>query len=277
MEETNGLTSEDVARNLEKIISAKKQRNVLIIILLFLIGFGVFGWNRYSSLKNKLAISEQNTKALADSVRVEKNKNGDLVFSKNILISEKRGLEDLNANLAEQVRAQKGKIRELNHIIASIESDTIYIPTEVIIYVNDDSTRTYGLSWEHDTTYSLNNFRSLAGVSKFDLDSNGVISPLETIITKDIINFSLTTGLREKDGNIEIFATSPYPNLTITQMDGGIIDPKKHPVLKEFSRKKRFGIGPYVGVGLGLNTIPVTNVGLGFQIGIGLHYDIIQF
>lgn len=276
-EEKKGITSEDVAQEVSNILSAKKQRNILLIILLLLLFGAWFGYNKYSNMKVDLAISEQNAAALSDSVRVEKAKNDDLVYSKNILVTDKKNLEDLNADLAEELANHKGKIRELQKIIAQIESDTVYIPTEVVIYLNDDSTKTYGLSWEHDTTYSENNFRQLAGVSKFDLDSNGVITPLETVITKDLINFTLTTGLREKDGNIEIFASSPYPNLVITEMDGAIIDPKKHPVIKKFTKKKRFGIGPYVGFGLGVNTFPTVNAGFGFQIGIGVHYDIFRF
>lgn len=277
MKEENGITSEDVAQEVTNILSAKRQRNILLIIILLLLFGAWFGYNKYATMKTDLAISQQNEAALADSVRVEKNKVGDLTYSKNILIADKKNLEDLNADLAEELSKTKGKVRELNKIITQIEADTVYIPTEVVIYVNDDSTKTYGLSWEHDTTYSENNFRQLAGVSKFDLDSNGIITPLETIITKDLINFSLTTGLREKDGNIEIFATSPYPNLVVTEMNGAIIDPKKHPVIKKFTKKKRFGIGPYVGVGIGVNTTPTVNVGLGFQIGIGVHYDIFRF
>lgn len=273
-----GLTSEDIANDVSKILSAKKQRNILIVILLILITGGVLFWNHYSNIRVELAISNQNNKALTDSVRVTKNKNGDLIYSKNILVTEKTGLKRLNEDLYNELDKQKGRIRELKRIVSNIQSDTIYIPTEVIKYVNlENGIESYGLSWKYDTTYSKNNSRELAGVSKFNLDSNGVITPLQTLITKDILNFSLTTGLREKDGNIEIFATSEYPNFKITELDGAIIDPKKHPVIKQFNRKKRFGIGPYVGLGLGVNTIPETNIGLGFQVGVGLHYDIIQF
>jgi flagellar basal body-associated protein FliL len=272
-----GLTSEEVANDVSKILSAKKQRNILIIILLLLITGGVIFWNHFSNVKSKLAISEQNNKALSDSVRVERNKVDDLTYSKNILVSDKKDLKKLNSKLGEELEKQRGKVRQLNHIVASVDNDTVYVPTEVITYVNDDSTETYGLSWDYDTTYSENNTREIAGVSKFDLDSNGVITPLETTLSKDITKFTLTTGLREKDGNIEIFATSPHPNLTISELDGAIIDPKKHPVIKEFTRKKRFGIGPYIGAGLGVNLSPNVNIGLGFQVGIGIHYDIIRF
>jgi len=84
----------------------------------------------------------------------------------------------------------------------------------------------------------------------------------------DEIGFSLVTGLRKKDGKLEIFVRSDYPGFTLTKLDGAIIDPKKNPVFKEFIKKKRFHIGPMVGVG----------IGSGFQFtgffGVGVTYSI---
>lgn len=265
--------AENIANEVTKVLSAKRQRNILIIVILLLVGAGVFAYNKYSNLKVDLAISQQNEKALSDSVRVSKNKVGELTYSKNILVSENGNLKDLNSDLNDELNKTKGKVRELNKIIAEFKPDTIYIENELIKYADGS----FGLLWDYDTTYSLNNFRSLSGISKFDLDANGVITPLETMISKDIIGFTLTTGLREKDGNIEIFATTPYPNLEILALDGAIIDPKSHPALKKFTKKKRFGIGPYVGVGLGVNTWPRVDFGFGFHVGIGIHYDLFQF
>lgn len=262
--------------NDKKLITTKKQRNILVVVILLLILASSIFLNHYNNVKTQLKMSDQNNKALADSVRVGNAKNGDLIYSKNVLISDKRNLKNLNTKLSDELKNYEGRISELNRIIANIQSDTVYLETELIKYVGYDK-NTFGLGWEYDTIYSLNNSRYISGVSKFQVDTNGVITPLNTIISKDILNFSLTTGLREKDGNIEIFASSPYPNLIISELYGAIIDPNKHPVIKKLTKPKRFGIGPYVGVGLGVNTIPNANIGLGFQVGVGLQYNIIRF
>ncbi len=250
------------------LFNAKNQRNILIIILiLLLVGFG-YGVTRMSSLKNQLAISEQNNKALSDSVRVNKNKIGDLEFSKNILVAEKNELASLNQDLANELDKEKGKVRELTKIVGSINNtDTVYIENTLIVYADG----THGLQWEHDTIYDEENSRHLAGISKFIVDSTGAITPLETEITKDVINFNIVTGLREKDGNIEVFARSDYPNFEVSELNSVIIDPKKHPVLKKFTRPKRIGIGPYLGVGVGSSFKPE------LQIGLGVQYSIIRF
>ena len=126
------------------------------------------------------------------------------------------------------------------------------------------------------------NSRSIAGESKFRTDTIKTIvdgkekidfkvTPLNTLLSKDDIKFNLITGLREKDGKVEIFARSDYPNLTITDLEGAIIDPKNHPVLKQFTKQKRWGVGPYFGIGIGtdLKFIP--------QIGVGITFSLIKF
>jgi len=267
----------NIAKEVSNILSAKRQRNILIIVILLLLtGAGIF-FNHYSNVKTNLAIAEQNEKALSDSVRVQKNKIGDLEYSKNILIADKNNLKDLNSDLAEELEKEKGKVRELIKMVNSIESDTVYIENTLVIYVNEGGDTIYGLEWVHDTIYDAENERHIAGVSKFMVDSIGVIHPMETVITRDDIKFNLITGLREKDGNIEIFVRSDYPGFETEELAAVIIDPSKHPILKKFTKKKKFGIGPYVGLGLNVNTWPTPNVGAGFSFGIAIHYDIFRW
>lgn len=265
--------AENIANEVSSILSAKKQRNILIIIILLLFLGGGFMFNRMSKLNTQLAISEQNEKALADSVRVSENKVKDLVYSKNILVAEKGNLKDLNADLAAELKKEKGKVRELTRIVSEIKSDTVYITNTLIHYADGSK----GLDWKHDTIFDANNERHIAGVSKFRIDTNGVVTPLETIINRDEFKFNIITGLKEKDGNVEIFVRSDYPGFSVSQLDGAIIDPKKHPVMKKFTKPKRWGIGPYVGVGMGINMWPKTDIGFGFQVGIGVTYSLFQF
>lgn len=260
--------------------NAKKQRNILIIVIILLLcGIG-FAFNRISSLNTQLSVSEQNNKALSDSVRVMENKNGDLEYAKNILISEKRELKDLNEGLAEELKKEKGKVFELTEYIAGIsntnpstgEVDTVFIENTLIVHADSS----YGLEWKHDTIYDENNERHIAGISSFDVDSNGVVTPLETIITKDQIKFNVVQGLREKDGNLEMFVRSDYPNFEVKELNSVIIDPRKHPVLKKFTKPKRWGIGPYVGVGFDYGLIN-KDVDVSVQVGLGITYSIFRF
>lgn len=254
-------------------LNTKRQRNILIVLMFMLLcGIGYL-FNRNSKLQMNLNVSNQNIKALTDSVRVSKNKNGDLEYSKNILVSEKNDLKSLNKDLSNELEKEKGKIFEITKFVNTITIDTLYLTNTVIKY-NDGSN---GLKWTYDTIYDSENERHLAGVSNFIIDTNGYIIPLATLITTDDIKFNIITGLRESNGNIEVFVRSNYPNFVTNDLSSAIIDPHKHPVLKKFTKPKRWGIGPYGGFGLGTNIFPHTNIGVGFSFGIGIQYSFIRF
>jgi hypothetical protein len=254
----------------------KRQRNILIIIILLLMFGAWFGYQQYQNLRVDLNIAEQNQLALADSVRVEKNKVGDLEYSRNILVAEKGELENLSQDLAEELDKEKGKVHQLTKYVVELKNqppDTVKINNTLIVYADGSN----GLEWEYDTIYNEENSRSLAGVSKFHIDSNGVVTPLETEIKKDEIKFNIVQGLREKDGNVEMFVRSDYPGFSVGDLESAIIDPYKHPVLKKYTKKKRWGLGPFIGGGLGVNMWPSPNVGFGVMVGVSVHYSLIQF
>lgn len=251
-------------------MDSKNQRNILLLLILLLGLFSFMMVNRSRNLNNKLQISKQNNKALSDTVRVEKNKYGDLVASKNILVSKSKKINELNSKLGKELKKTKGKVRQLNTLVGKLGKpihDTLTIVNEVIKHSNSK----YGLSWKYDTAYDESNRRHIAGISEFKVIDDDSIIPLTTTITEDVVEFNLTTGLREKNGNVEIFATSKYPGFEVLELDGAIIDPKKHPVLKKFTKKKKWSVGPYIGIGFG------SDLNSSMQVGVGVSYSLIKF
>ena len=190
-------------------------------------------------------------------------------YSKSILVSDKNKLKNLNEELDDELKKVKGKVNQLTKIIAEFETskDTVYITNELVVYKDGK----YGLKWEHDTIFDSENSRFISGESKFSVDSMGKVTPLYTTINEDRIKFNLIQGLREKDGKVEVFVKSDYPNFKVNELNSVIIDPHKHPVLKKFTKQKKFGIGPYVGVGITNNLDPTV------QVGIGVQYSIFKF
>lgn len=243
---------------------------IAILIVVLFIG----SCNRISTLKNDLAISEQNQKALADSLRFSKNKVGDLEASINILVAEKNNLKDLNKELADELKKEKGKVYELNQIIANYKPVIVEVPVDVIVYKPVNGDKQYGLLVKYDTIFDKYNYSKLEVETKFLIDSNFNVKPLTSTIKNNEIGFNLITGLRELDGNIEIFARSNHPYIGIIDMEGAIIDPKNHPVLKKFTKPKKFGISFFIGPAIGGNTNHVIG---GVFVGAGLTYDLIQF
>ena len=91
-----------VAQELLARMDDKKINRVLIIAVIVLLLLTVFNCNKSRNLRVDNNILEQNKKALSDSIRVTKNKLGEIEYSKNILVSDKKDLKDLNADLANE-------------------------------------------------------------------------------------------------------------------------------------------------------------------------------
>ncbi len=247
--------------------------NIILIILVLITSLVIiFLINKNDDLRVENNISKQNEKALKDVIRVSKNKIGDLEYSKNILISEKDNLKNLNEDLDKELKKEKGKVFQLTKYVIKLEKekDTITVTNELVIYPEGVN----GLKWEYKKLYNHENFREIAGVSKFTIDSLGLIKPLETEITKDLFVFNIIQGLREKGDNLEMFVRSDYPGFELRDLNSVLIDPKNHPAVKKFTKKKKFGISLYTGYGGTVinNTVIITPQG-----GVGLTYDLIQF
>lgn len=259
---------------------AKKQRIVLIIIIILLLcGFG-YNQIKMSDMKRDLNISRQNEYALSGKISETQTKNDKLEYSKGVLVAKSKDLEALSETLAKEVKEEKGKVHRLQRIIATMGNvgkdgkiDTLRMTNTVQKYPDG----TYGLKWSDSTYHDSLNFRLLAGESKFkfiNLDSTRKeVYPMSTDLTTDVIGFNIITGLKtnKETGMVEIFVRSDYPNFHVTDLEGAIIDPNKDPVIKKFTRKKKFTVNTYLGIGVD------RNLGLTPQIGVGIGYNIISF
>ena len=257
-----------------KILKRKDIVLVVAIAILLLLLFRQCSSN--ADLKSQMFIQNHNLDALKDTVRLQKNKEGEDMYVRKTLLASKKNLEDLNKNLADELKRIKGDVIVIHDVETVVKTDTQYVNNYLTVYPDGS----YSLDWKFDTTFSVNNYRKFSGDSFFKIDSttNKVI-PGTTRINEDEMGFSFVTGLREKDKSLEIFVTPKYPGMKITDIEGAIIDPYKSTVLKNMFPNKKFSVGPYVGVGLGagygLNGKPIA--GAMFNIGVGIQYSIIKF
>jgi hypothetical protein len=237
------------------------------------IGFVVFlllflqQCNRNERLKIDLQLADQNRLALTDSVRTIKNRWGEEISLKSVMVANGKELRDMNSDLAQEIKRISGDVTYLQRMVGRIKSDTIEIDNVITEYPNGIRR----LSWQFDTTYNENNGRSLAGYSEFSIDSlDGRILDRGTVITTDEIKLKLITGLTELDDSYQIFVKTDYPGLRFDQLDGSIIDKKKFVgSLNESS----WVIGPYIGIGAGINT-KSREIGPTISGGIGITYNL---
>ncbi len=247
---------------------------ILIIAITIMLLLRQCDSTKKAEIREKM--SNANIEALKDSVRTEKTRNGELLYIKKALLADKDNLEILNKDLNEEVKKLKGKIITIQKIGGSIAiSDPIIITNEVIKYRDGE----YGLAWNYDTVYSEGNYRKFSGETSVLVDTAHNITSKGTKINQDELALTLVTGLREKNGTLEIYVDPQYPGMTITRIDGAIIDPQKSDAIKKYFPPKKWSIGPMLGVGMsagyGINGKPIFGPTVTF--GVGISYGIIRF
>jgi hypothetical protein len=270
---------EKVSKYLNLILSGA----VIVLLLLFL-----KTCSSNANLKSEVARGEQNQKALLDTVRVTKNRAGELQSEKMTLIATEKELRELNKDLAGEIKKQKGKVLQLTQTNAELRTTIAGLKTELEEETLTDNVlqritiasgpiwpKTYRLKWAYDTTYSEGNYTKLAGFSRVSILNDSTIVPGLTDITENAQGFKLVTGLRKEGDDYHIFVKSDHPGFTVSNIEGAIIPGKNNPL---FGKPKKWGLGVAVGpnfsYGYGVGG-PGLFVGVGATF--GLTYNIIKF
>ena len=219
-------------------------------------------------------IDNQNLKALKDSVRVYKNKIGELTYQKYSLISNNNSLDSLNKELAEELKNARGKVITIVKYKTIYKRDTVYVNNTLTKYLDGR----YSLDWKNDTIYSPGNYRTLSGNSFFKVDTlTNTITPLYTRINRDEIGFSMVTGLQEKDSLLEIFVTPKFPGMIVTDIQGTLVDPRESEVIKKFFPAKKWSVGPYFGIGISSNLKKPSQIIPTIGFGVSIQRSLIRF
>jgi len=254
---------------------------VTVIVILVLLFAGNWAYNKYINLQTELRISQQNESALKDSIRTTTNKLGQVESSKQIIVAQNaRDLKNLNAEMAEKYSKLEGKISSLTSTVIQLQGviqdmDSITTGFAGLTPPDENGISKGEFTWEYDRIFDDENSRSLAGKTRFSVDSTGTnYTNVFTDITKDVINFELTQGLRTtEDGKVEMFATSNYPLFEVKELNSVLIDPESHPALSQFSKRKKFSLGIYTGLGGTIN-LSDSSIIFGPQFGLGASWKL---
>lgn len=197
---------------------------------------------------NMKKVMDHNEKALTDSIKLYKGRNGDLVAEKTILIGDNNTLKALNKDLEEKL--DNMKVRRPDQVV--------YVETEVINEVHDT---TYIIdrslpSLRKDFDFS-NEYRKLAGFMELKDDNLGLN------ITQDRTILDYTLAI--KDGKVYLTSSNPYVQYNEIQ---GITVPK--PKKPKFS----VGIGPQIGAGFDIIS---RKPGVFVGVGINASYNLASF
>lgn len=250
---------------LEKMFKPISPMFIMLAVILGLVFLNLKQCNDKKDMKNKNNIYLSNLEALKDTIRIEKNKNGEIQYSKAALIAENGSLKELNSELHEEVKKQKGKVIYIQSSNGTITKDTSHQIHGTVKVINDT---TFEISDSLTINYDSNNYKKFLVVTTISVDSNRKVKVLKTNLKKDDLGFNLVTGLKEENGKLRIFMKSDYPNLQFTKIDGALIDPKKSDVIRSFFPNKKWGLG--IQGGYGINS----QFRAGFYVGVGVQYNL---
>lgn len=253
-----------------------KRSNILLVALII----AALMWYRTAQDKRaikqeaekQLLIHEQNVRALNDTIRLEKTKSGEIEAVKSSFVSKLEDLEKLNRDLYAEVKNEVGKVKGLIKGMAVADAGEVVMSNQLVKYPDG---KTFGLSFQDakaDTGFAW----TIKGESKFSYE-NGIIYPGQTTISENQMKLRIIMGFKEsKDGNYEVFARSGSEHVVFDKLDGVLIIPKKaDPLLTPTTKRKKFGLGPQVGFGIGSDLTGKLKVGP--YIGFGVTYNIISF
>ena len=194
---------------------------------------------------------QNNIEVLTDSVRVTELKNGDLLYSKQILEVENKELAEavgLEKNKRKEVEKELGeKIKLLAKVDGEIRVDTLILKDTVV---------------ETDFGNRINfNFKdqylSLDGITCL---SNGIAQTKINSLSMDVPVFL------GKTNNKQFFIRSENPYVSFPNIR----------VAEEITTPKRWGLGIQVGIGCGYNLVD-KGFFAGPYIGFGLSYNFLTF
>lgn len=241
------MSATDLCKRLRQFVSTSiRNHKRTLIEILCMVAFFVCVTSTISRCSYYKDTNEKNILALTDSIKYYKGKQGNVVAVKGIPEADYTYLKNINDSLYRLVESMRvsGKPDVVIGSNASIDNgkhDTVWRYTTL-----QDTSTFYN---RFDFT---NKYRSLQGYVSVKEDS------MKMLIEKDVVNFNYAMAI--KDNQVYLTSDNPYVKFnTIT----GIKIPKE-------KKTKKFGIGPVIYGGYGNN-------GLGYGIGIGLQYSIIQF
>ncbi len=256
-----------------KLITTPNGRTFLALVVIAILV--IMKIQSCNALNEADRLAKQNQAALKD-MEIVKNKNGELSYQKALSEGTAKDLKKTNDSLYKALKAEKGNVKFIASAGVSWKSPEIIVDNQ--LFAINDTTK--GLKWSNK-----NDYHTIEGMSTFGFvqtQKSYRLSAGQTTISKDEVNLSLITGLKEENGIYKIFITPKTPGVTISNIEGAIIDKKTilgnniSPLVD--SKAKKGGLGIHAGIGI-MPMVNSTGVSLGWGpvISVGYNYNVIRF
>ena len=270
-----------------------KNRKVLNLLLIVgLIAIILMQRSCNSKLEGELQAQKEETQriqnnyeALNDTIRQGKINDSTLLAERKAL---KLTVEELKTNFSDLLIGFEKFKKQNPKVIERITVNNYETIREVPVYAKMDSLGNGTFTFVDSAKFADGNYRILKGVIPYQSklfnksDSNEVAFNKLGVYNRvypGLGNFTLEQGIKLKVGlfedpktkKVSIAATTSYPGITFTQLEGADI------MSDEISRKaarnfrKTWGIGFSIGYG-GTVDLKTSKLTFGPQVGVGLHY-----
>lgn len=274
-------------------IKDPKNKGIIKLVgIAILIAVILFQCNQNKGLRNDLDSQKSeteriinNNEALNDTIRQKKLNDSTLLAERLAIKISMKELKDGYSDLLlgfEQFRKQNPKV------IEKITVNNFETIREVPVYAKMDSLGNGQFIFSDSAKYADGNSRKLSGninyinklfykkdSTEVDINKLGLYSKVSN---GALANFELTQKIKLKVGLFEdpktkkvtIAATTSYPGITFSQLEGAdIMDEVSKKAARNF--RKTWGIGFNIGYG-GTVDLKTSKVAFGPQVGIGIHY-----
>ena len=241
---------------------------LLAVIGVLLILYAIERGNK-NDLSNNLIITK-------DSVNYLKNKNGELYAQVNTYIVTEDQLKQVNAELSNEIEKYKKQkpIIITKEVIKIVYKDTT-LYSSISSKLDSAGNKQFDITWSSDTTFSTSNYIKVNGMSYVKVDSTLNVLKYGSSLDSLELGAKLYLGaVEEKNGMLKLNARTDFPGLVFTDVEGYLVDPMQTKSFKKLTKKKRFGLSGFGGIGTyfddgGIRFIPT--------VGVGLTYDFFQF
>ena len=234
---------------------------VLVVLLILLGSVGAYYYNKAAKSDGEIIL-------INDSLTTYKNKYNEEYTAKNTYILKAEQLSQYNQALYAEYKSLKDNPVVIVKPQIVYKVDTVYTKTDSSI---SDST---SISWNWSAADST--FYRIQGESHAAYDK----TQIWTVINSILIDAGVTVDIVDDGEQLKALVKSDNPYVTIPEMSSVIIDPEKSPSLKKHFKQKKWGIGPYVGIGVNVGYDPFAkNVGmnLGVSGGIAISYHLFEW
>ncbi len=270
----------------------KNRAAIRLGVLAILIAIILMQCSRNRGLKDELINQKAETQRIQNNLEaisaplIQAKINDSTLRAERLAL--KLTMEELKQNYSDLLIGFEDFKKQNPKVIERITFNNTETIKEVMVYAKIDSLGNGMFNFNDSMFFADGNYRKLRGTipfsSKFFNKSDSTQTSLDSLglytqINPGAGNFVLEQGIRlkvclfedPKTKKVTIAATTSYPGITFTQLDGADIMSDETSRRATRSFRKSWGIGVSFGYGLGVD-LKSSKIIMGPQIGIGITY-----